>query len=401
MDRDQSLEIGTHRESLATPGEVDLDLLPTRRDGRAAIRAAISAGRGPIVLTGEPGVGKTALLASLEAERGADEGWAVVEVTPATGTIGLYQLLARAFRIDPEQFGRVELLDFLGERSLDGERWLIAIDEAHNLDTTTLEEVRVLANRIGRPDGPAAILLVGQTSLARRLEGRALAGFRSKIGALIHLRPLDADEVGILLETIAPGREWPVELVERIHLTSRGKPARVVELAGRVGIGPHRGLPIKAIPAPPERLPVESPTESDGPVRDVPLVGPSKPPIRVGEGMIEVGWQPEVDPEQLTGEDDDESEAFAELTQTVDDDGDGEVEERIDDHYAALQAWQEWAKNQGRHPEIDPGPSPRSVAVIREESPIDSFPNVRAEEEHGFAPLGRLFSRMEQENQAE
>jgi type II secretory pathway predicted ATPase ExeA len=382
MDRDLSLEIGMPRESIAATG--DPDLLPTRRAARAAIRAAMSAGRGPIVLTGEPGVGKTVLLASLEAERGVDEAWAVVEVTPGTGTHGLYRLMARALRIDPDRFGRVEMLDFLEERSLDRERWVLAIDEAHSLDTTTLEEVRVLANRLGRPDGPAAILLVGQTPLAHRLEERALDGLRSRIGAQIHLRPLDADEVGLLLESIAPGRDWPVELVDRIHLTSRGRPARVVEIAARVGSAsprPH-ALPL------PVGTGLDRPAQ-DTPGRDAPLVGPSKPPIRVEEGMIEVGWQPESDPEPFA------EEAATDLAADQDD---GDVEERIDDHYAALQAWQEWAKNQGRHPELDAYPG--TIAPIGKDSPLEAVPNVRAEEEHGYAPLGRLFGRVELENEA-
>ena len=79
-------------------------------------------------------------------------------------------------------------------------------------------------------------------------------------------------------------------------------------------------------------------------------------------------------------------------------------EERIDDHYAALQAWHEWATNQGRHPEIAPvDEAPAAVPAPRSEvrSPLEGSAKVWADEEHGFSPFGRLFTRLPQENEAE
>ncbi|HEY2158677.1 MAG TPA: AAA family ATPase, partial [Isosphaeraceae bacterium] len=361
----------------------DPDLLPSRRAARASIREAIARTRGPVALTGEPGAGKTALWRSLQAEREAGESWLAVEVTPGLGPRDLYRLIAHGLRVKPDWFGRPELLDTLAYRSLDGERWTLVVDEAQNLDPATLEEVRVLSNRLGEPDGFAAILLVGQTPLARRLlgsEGRAVA---ARLAGHVHLRPLDVEEVGLLLQAAAPGQEWPEELVDRIHLEARGRPGPVMDRALRT-----EPRPTVATPATSPR-----PALAAAPARSAPLMGPARPPIRVEEGLIEVGWTPE-------------SEAAApEIEESpvppAAPNGDGE--RRIDDPYAALQAWQEWATNQGRQPAIEPaapaGPSP----TRRDEESLAAAAPARvwADEEHGFAPFGRLFTRASQENEAE
>ncbi len=278
------------------------------------------------------------------------------------------------------------------------------IDEAQNLDADALEEVRVLSNRLGEPDGFAAILLVGQSGLARRLLARDGFALASRLSAHLHLRPLDADEVGTLLRAVAPAHEWPEALVDRVHMATGGRPGLVVDRAGRSESG-REPRPKPALTATPTR-PEPSPSAR---AWDSPLVGPAKPPIRVEDGLIEVGWEPEPEPAPPA---DEPAEAESDA---IDRDFDPEAaasdaaEERIDDHYAALQAWHEWATNQGRHPEIDPGieppaatgaaPTPASRSEVR--TPLSASPKVWADEEHGYSPFGRLFSRMPQENEAD
>lgn len=345
------------------PRRPDPDLLPSRRLARDTIRGALA--RGPVALTGEPGVGKTELWRGLEAMRAPGETWLAVEATPGLGPGGLYRRIARELRVEPAGFEGPELRDFLAARSLDSERWTLAIDEAQNLDADALEEVRVLSNRLGRPDGFAAILIVGQTPLARRLMSRPGFALASRLSVHVHLRPLDAEEVGRLLDDVAPGRDWPEEAVDRIHQATGGRPGLVVDRATRA-----EPRPAPATPA-----------------RDAPLVGPAKPPIRVEDGLIEVGWSPEPEPPPV-----DESERpgagpeeYARTSGAPD-----AAEERIDDHYAALQAWHEWATNQGRHPEIVAAESAPAPPPRRDPAPV--APKVWADEEHGFAPFGRLFT---------
>jgi type II secretory pathway predicted ATPase ExeA len=401
MDRKLSPEIPREIATDATSRKSwpDLDLMPSRRAGRDAIRLALRDAGGPVVLTGEPGVGKTSLRLSLEADRVASSRWVNVEVTPRTSVEGFYALIRHGLGLRPGGMDRPELAEFLEESSLDSIRWTLTIDESHNLDLAILEEIRILSNHLREPSGFEAILLVGQTPLARRLAGRALDGLASRLATHVHLRPLDADEVGLLLHSLDNRREWPIELVDRIHLMSGGRPARVKSLATMFAPAPRR---LQTSPDSPGPVPPALRT-GESVIRPEPLVGPSKPPILVEDGLIEVGWQPGSDSSPDDGGEQaglDQSGAERSATSSI------EGEERINDHYAALQAWQEWATNQGRHPEVaDPEVPDEIEPIVADEddtpTPLESTPNLWADEEHGFAPIGRLFNRAKQENEAE
>src|SRR5690606_14666853 len=76
---------------------------------------------------------------------------------------------------------------------------------------------------------------------------------------------------------------------------------------------------------------------------DQPPLIPSRPPLREEEGMIEVGWSGSLEAEirlSETLEDPASREGFAQTAPLG--------EETVEDHYAALQAWTEWARNRGR-----------------------------------------------------
>ncbi len=386
---DRELAFGFVDQERVKPAPTDPDLFPSRREGRAAIQAAMLAGRGSVLLTGEPGVGKTTLWRSLEAERPAGMRWLAVEMSIGTGAEGLYRLIGHALRVDPGPFGRLDLLDLLADRASENERWTLAVEDAQNLDAEAIDEIRILSGRIGEPGGFAAILIVGQSPLARRLALRSGAGLASRIAAHVHLRPLDADEVGLLLRQSAPDHEWPTAMADRVHLLASGLPGRVAEIAARTR--PQSRIVLS--PTSPTPLPQE-PRSSTW---EEPLLGPSKPPIRVEDGLIEVGWEPEIEDPSDDGHD-------VDFERTVAGECDGEidleVEERINDHYAALQAWQEWAANQGRHVTIEPE-TPAEVIPDDIASPLTDSANVWADEEHGFAPFGRLFARQPHVNEAE
>jgi hypothetical protein len=82
-------------------------------------------------------------------------------------------------------------------------------------------------------------------------------------------------------------------------------------------------------------------------------------------------------------------------------------EEIIEDHYAALQAWTEWARNRARTPEPAAASAqkqrPQRAAESANldeppESPAAPLSNVaiRAEPQHEHAPYSQLFTRLRQ-----
>jgi general secretion pathway protein A len=366
--------------------------LPSRCAAVAAMRPALRSKSGPVLLTGDAGVGKTWLWRRLHDEMPPSWRWVLVDVSPASGPAEFYRLLGRRLGWDaPAEAGlaRLALADFLRESEADAVSWVVAIDEAHGLSEPVLEEIRITSNRLGRPDGLAGLVLIGQTALARRLATRPLAGLSARLAAHIHLRALDFEEARALVDRLVPDLAWSDDALERAYRDARGNPRRLLRLAhAQLLDAARRRVPAPRRPAPEPKL---------EPARDAaaPLLGPAKPPIHVEEGFIEVGWEPDA-PAPAS--------APARL-QPPDPDQLIESDELIDDHYAALQAWNEWAQNQGRAARPDaPGTDEAeavdfrgpSVADELDDAPPTTAHDVWAEGQQSFAPYSQLFSRMRQ-----
>jgi general secretion pathway protein A len=389
-------------------------VLPSRAAALAAIRAAIESQADPILVTGESGVGKTWLWRRVAGELPA--GWRClgIDVTPSTTPADLFHAIHYRLGLDgpvPRIGTRLVLEDFLQERTSDGERWVLVVDEAHTASALVLEEVRILANRLGRSDGLAAVLLVGQSPLARRLATRPLSSFESRLAARVHLQSLDIEEARDLLDRLAPAGASEDAQLERQHRDTGGNPKRLLQWVRREAPrAPFRIDRIRpdADPAPdtsdssPPRVPA-----ARAPMRaEPPLFGASPPPLQVAEGIVEVGWEPT--PAAVAVPD---LVADPPLPDPVSTGGarPEPSEEAIADHYAALQAWNEWAQNQGRQPATrppDPAESDHPDVVPAEDGmpedggdPVTGKLNhttIWAEGQQGFAPYSQLFSRMRQ-----
>ena len=403
MDRPTTRKDADARGSRLSPHEAFV--LPSRRPALELCREIQRSGpgAGPILLTGDAGSGKTWLWRVLETEAPVQARWIAVDLTPASGPADFYRLMAHELGLAEAGSSRVELVEFLIERQSDGERLSLVIEEAHNLSAAVWEEVRVLANRFDRPGGFASMLLVGQTSLARRFSTRPFASIEARLAARVHLGPIDADEAKALLDHLRPGQEWPVDEVEARHRDALGNPRRMLRK-----LGPAAAKPVEPAGLEPEApvAPIRPVLESPSPA---PLTGPAKPPIRVEDNMIEVGWSPEdvTPPPVGMGQASTGSAGLAAR-------GEGN-EEAVKDHYAALQAWREWTENQARRAQPAVGSleadeieadeiEADEVDEIDDEGPSPSpadRPKVRAEGEQKFAPFSHLFSRMAQAREPE
>jgi general secretion pathway protein A len=370
-------------------------LFPSRRAAAERMFAALSSG--PALVTGEAGIGKSWLVRHICSQTSGDLSWFGVDLTPACRSDDLIHLIGYSLGLEMTAPGgepRLTLADYLDESTRDGRRLGLWIDEGHAASTDVLEEIRVLSNRLGHAGGLAAMILVAQTSLARRMGLRTLAALEVRLAARVHLQPIDADEALEYLSLALPELELDIELVEDWHRNSGGNPRRLLRLA--LERRPRAGLTF--IPSP--RAALRDPKPNNGAMRPVvpaePIV-PVKPPLRVGDGMVEVGWDAESEAERPTEGEMLGAEPIAALA-------DAPVEQEINDHYAALQAWEEWAKNQGRtSPRVLVGNDAAPTDLLDSESINDSasrhpvlseHPLVWAEGEHEFAPYSQLLSRL-------
>ncbi|MDR3634561.1 MAG: ATP-binding protein [Isosphaeraceae bacterium] len=387
----------SHRRGLA---EV---LLPTRAAALEGVRTGLLAQEGPVLITGEAGVGKTWLSRRLQAELAYPWRWARADLTPATDPVELLRAIGRGLGLGEKtrRADRWDFVDALAESAAEGERWGLVLEEAHNASDSVWEEIRVLANHLGEPGGFAGIVLIGQTPLARRLRTRALAALEARLACQVHLKPLDRDEALRFLEHAAPGWSASERARDELHRDAAGIPRRLAQasarLEGGLGVARNSGrLLLEPTPSPAPTTPAAGRIESE-PLRPTPPPVPVKPPLHEEEGLIEVGWDPS-DPEP----NDDALAAPAPGLALGDSEAAGTTEEPINDHYAALQAWTEWAQNQGR---TAAAASAGTLTTVEDSESLDpdmervpaaGHPSVWAEGQHGFAPYSQLFSRLKQ-----
>jgi general secretion pathway protein A len=412
MDRPTTRKDADARGSRPQPHEAFV--LPSRRPPLEICRSLLDLGAqptGPILLTGDAGVGKTWLCRRLETEAPTHVKWVGVDLSPANTPVDLYRLISHEVGLSDScasSTGRVELINFLTECHADGQRLTLIIDEAQNLSMPVWEEVRILANRLDRPGGFSRMVLVGQTSLARRFATRPFAAIEARLASKIHLGPIDADEALELVARSHPLRAWSADEVEVLHRDSGGNPRRILRKLGPIAETSAEVTVTKEVPTIEVVRPkVESLSTSLVPG---PLTGPDRPPIRMDETSIEVGWSPD-DSTDSTDPDDRTPRPAGSSSRTED------GEEAVLDHYAALQAWREWAENQARRAQpaavpVEPMIGSKPLVGVEDEDEIDEeldeLPplktdrqRVRVEGEQKFAPFGQLFSRMSQSHDSE
>jgi type II secretory pathway predicted ATPase ExeA len=423
------------------------------------LRAAVlSRMRGLLLVTGEPGTGKTWTSEQLAASLPGDWRSSRVDLTNSLQALDFLTLMGSDLGVPQTSRlsgARLRLQAALHDEHRDGRNWLLVVDNAQRATPEVWDEIQVLGDQAGSPGGFGSVLVLGDTALIRMAASRAFRSFAASLNAHDHLPPLDLDETRELLGLSDEGNE-PQTALEELHRDAAGNPRRLLRLAStQTAIGLRRTAntsahyrPLAATtaslasPKPAAKLHPEHSNEDidhqiPKPLAPQPLAStpaavssalppgreqpsavtlttvppaliPVKPPIRIEDGLVEVGWEGDLEAE-FTGSDEpitpsaelsSASGAAAALQETV-----------VEDRYAALQAWTEQAANRLRarseeraiaEPlgDDDAGPSP--TATYSGE-PDESEPRhalapakIRAEGQHEFAPYSQLFTRMRQ-----
>jgi len=196
--------------------------------------------QGLMVLTGEPGSGKTTVLRYffdwLQQKHGYSTAYIFYTLLTSED---LLRLILRDFGVQCEAKSKGDLLTALAswllQRHRIGDCPVILIDEAQALTTAALEEVRMLLNLEFGGVKLVQIVLAGQPLLDQKLRRRQLAELRQRMVCHCQLSLLTIEETaGYIVKRLAwAGSQDPSlfapETVQEIFRCSNGNP-RVINL---------------------------------------------------------------------------------------------------------------------------------------------------------------------------
>jgi general secretion pathway protein A len=202
------------------------------REGLATLKYGILENKGFLMITGEVGTGKTALIRAIEREIQAK----IIVVTipdPSLSLMDFYNVIAAELNMGRsfESKGAflIEFKKLILKAASTHQRVLMIIDESQRLSSPLLEEIRLLSNI----DLGGKVLIntffVGQLefkALIARSENRAV---RQRITVSYELLPLTAAEtlqyIGHRLQVAGASRPiFTPEAIQLIHRYSRGYP---------------------------------------------------------------------------------------------------------------------------------------------------------------------------------
>jgi len=184
-----------------TPDPRYVFLSERHRDALAHLLYGIGKGGsgGFVQLTGEVGTGKTTLCRLLLEQLPENTRVALV-LNPKLSPLELLESICDELKIDTtNRKGSLKaLVDALNAYLLDayaqGLRVVLIVDEAQNLSTESLEQVRLLTNLETPTQKLLQIILLGQPELRDKLDDPELRQLAQRITARYHLTPLDRDE---------------------------------------------------------------------------------------------------------------------------------------------------------------------------------------------------------------
>lgn len=163
-----------------------------------ALLYAVSQRKGFVVFTGEIGCGKTTVIRALLRRLGSSRFRTAHIVNTHLSPKGVLTLILDDLGI-PYQGGAkekllIQLREYLIHQIREDRNVVLIIDEAQNLSSSCLEEVRMLSNLETEKEKLIQIVLVGQPELRCKLEVSRLTQLRQRIAIQYHLDPLSREE---------------------------------------------------------------------------------------------------------------------------------------------------------------------------------------------------------------
>ncbi|MBZ5719450.1 MAG: AAA family ATPase [Acidobacteriia bacterium] len=186
-----------------TPDPRFLYLSAAHREALASLYYGVEAGRGFLGLIAKPGMGKTTLLFHLLEKFRSSARTAFLFQTQCNSREFMRFLLAElGYEGDGQDF--VHMHEEFNKRLLQearaGNRFIVVIDEAQNLEPSVLETVRLLSDFETPRAKLLTIILAGQPELAGKLASPSLSQLRQRVSIVNRIEPLPAWEIKSYIE---------------------------------------------------------------------------------------------------------------------------------------------------------------------------------------------------------
>ncbi len=214
-------------------------VFPSRKHTEALehLRYGILEKKGFVLITGEAGSGKTTLCRTFL--KNAENNIEVALILNSfLSEIELLRAINRDFGINSNGETREQLITtlnhFLLEKKEENKTVVVMVDESQNLNTSVLEQLRMLSNLETEKEKLIQIVLLGQPELEQKLDQHELRQLNQRITIRFHIKPLDFYETQkyIYYRLHATSEEeTTVEFTQRalrkIYNTTKGLPRKI------------------------------------------------------------------------------------------------------------------------------------------------------------------------------
>ena len=239
----------TERPFSITPDPRFLYMSARHREALAHLLYGLGDGGGFVQLTGEVGTGKTTICRCLLEQIPENVDLAVV-LNPKVTAIELIATVCDELGVgyDVENVSVKLLTDVLNRYLLDayarGRYTVLIIDEAQNLSTDVLEQVRLLTNLETATQKLLQIILIGQPELRTLLAREDMRQLAQRVTARYHLEPISRDETSAYIKHRLQicGSSQAVfnkRAVDKIQQLSGGIPRLINVLSDRSMLGAY------------------------------------------------------------------------------------------------------------------------------------------------------------------
>ncbi|MDH5611237.1 MAG: AAA family ATPase [Gammaproteobacteria bacterium] len=223
---------------------------PSYANAKSYLKYAILEGEGFVAITGEPGTGKTTLIATLLAELDKGRVQVATLANVQVNSVNLLSMVLEEFGLQPGDHSQTNplstLKQFLIQQYKNGRRCILIVDEAQGLSVDSLEELRLISNLQHNNSLLLQVFLVGQEPLMDIIRTPGLEQLHQRFIATSHLEALGLAETGDYIEHRLRKVGWdndPVlteEAMNLIYKFSGGIPRRINLICHRLFL--HGGL---------------------------------------------------------------------------------------------------------------------------------------------------------------